>query len=134
MGLTFDTEAIRLITLFETISGVRVKDCLVDEGIVYFIVEEGRMGIAIGKEGDKIKRAEAVIGKRIKLFEFSEDLETFVKKLIPQTNSVRIDKDTIEIEVDRANKALVLGRDRKKLKLYRQILQRVHGPRELIVK
>ncbi|MGC8812500.1 MAG: NusA-like transcription termination signal-binding factor [Candidatus Aenigmatarchaeota archaeon] len=139
MSLTFDTETIRLITLFENLTGVRVRDCLVDKesNTVYFVIEEGMVGIAIGKNGSVVKNAEKVIGKNIKIFEFSKDLKTFVKKLIPQANEVKIKNEnnsiTIEVKVDKKEKPIVIGRDEKNLKILKQLFQRNHKVNNLIV-
>jgi N utilization substance protein A len=139
MSLTFDTETIRLITLFENLTGVRVKDCLIDKesNTVYFVIEEGMVGIAIGKNGSVVKNAEKVIGKNIKIFEFSKDLKTFVKKLIPQANEVKIKNDnnslTVEVKVDKKEKPIVIGRDEKNLKILKQLFQRNHKVNNLIV-
>ncbi len=139
MSLTFDTETIRLITLFENLTGVRVKDCLIDKenNTVYFVIEEGMVGIAIGKNGSVVKNAEKVIGKNIKIFEFSKDLKTFVKNLIPQANEVKIKNDnnliTVEVKVDKKEKAIVIGRDEKNLKILKQLFQRNHKVNNLVV-
>lgn len=139
MNLSFDTETIRLITLFENLTGVRVKDCLVDKenNTIYFVIEEGMVGIAIGKNGSVVKNAERIIGKNIKIFEFSKDLKTFVKKLIPQANEIKIKNDgdltTVEVKVDKKEKALVIGRDEKNLKILKQLFQRNHKVNDLIV-
>jgi len=75
MTITFTTETLRLLTLFENVTNVPVKDCFVDNGTVYFIVEEGKIGLAIGKGGTSIKKAEKVIGKKVKVFEYIPLLE-----------------------------------------------------------
>ena len=51
MPVTLDIETIRLVTLFENMTGAGVKDCLVDaeNRIVYFVIDEGQAGKAIGK-------------------------------------------------------------------------------------
>lgn len=138
MPVTFDTDTIRLITLFENITGAPVKDCLVDENIVYLVIDEGKVGIAIGKNGNSVKHAENIMGKMIKLFEYSSDLEKFVKNLIPQTNEVKIEnkegKIIVEIKVEKKDRALVIGRDSKNLKLFKEILHRNHKIDELIVR
>jgi transcription termination/antitermination protein NusA len=138
MPVTFDTDTIRLITLFENITGAPVKDCLVDENIVYLVIDEGKVGIAIGKNGNSVKHAEHIVGKMIKLFEYSSDLEKFVKNLIPQTNEVKIEnkegKIIVEIKVEKKDRALVIGRDSKNLKLFKEILHRNHKIDELIVR
>jgi len=138
MPVTFDTDTIRLITLFENITGAPVKDCLIDENTIYFVIDEGKVGIAIGKNGNSVKHAENIIGKTIKLFEYAPDLEKFVKNLIPQVTEVKIDnkegKIVVEIRVEKKDRALVIGRDSKNLKLFKEILHRNHKIDELIVR
>jgi len=138
MTVKFDTETIRLITFFENYTGVSVKDCLIDENCIYFIVEEGKVGIAIGKNGSSVKKVERMVGKGVKLFEFSNDLNVFVKKLIPQVNEITIrnenDKTIVDVKVEKKDKALVIGRDGKNLKLFKELLQRTHNINELIVR
>ncbi len=139
MVLIFDMETIRLITLFENLTGTTVKDCLIDDSknTVYFVVGEGKVGMAIGKNGDSVKNVENLIKKNIKLFEFSSDLNNFVKRLIPQTTEVKIrneDKVMVEVKVDRKDKAMIIGRDGRNLKLYKELLERSYGVNELIIR
>ena len=140
MTLLFDNDTIRLMNLFENITGAPVKDCLIDNenGIVYFVVVEDKVGVAIGKNGAAVKKAERMIGKSIKLFEYSKDLTSFVKKLVPQANGVKIrtedDKTIIEIKVDKKDKAMVIGRDAKNLKLFKELLQRNHNVGDIVVR
>ncbi|MBS3055669.1 MAG: NusA-like transcription termination signal-binding factor [Candidatus Aenigmarchaeota archaeon] len=140
MTLTFDNDTIRLMNLFENITGAPVKDCLIDNenGIVYFVIQEDKVGVAIGKNGAAVKKAERMIGKSIKLFEFSKDVTDFVKKLVPQATSIKIksedDKTVIEIKVDKKDKAMVIGRDARNLKLFKELLQRSHNVNDLIVR
>lgn len=141
MGITFDTNSIKLITFFESLTGVNVRDCLIDEksNTVFFVVEEGQIGLAIGKNGRSVRNAEKIIKKRIKVIEFSKDLSTFVRKVIPHVVDVTIrNKEnkttTVEVRVEKRNKAIVIGRDGKNLKLYRELLQRNFNVAELIIK
>ncbi len=131
MTITFDTETIRLLTLFENMTNAPVRDCFTDNGVVYYIVEEGKIGLAIGKNGNSIKNVERVVGKKIKVFEYSKDIEKFVKNLIPQCKEINVinDEDTIkvEIKVSKNDKGFVIGRGGEKIKIYKQILKRVHN-------
>lgn len=140
MSVEFDTETIRLITLFENITGAPVKDCLydMDSKIVHFVIDEGKVGIAIGKNGNSVKNAEKLIGKTIKLYEFSENMKTFIKNLIPQTSEIKIknenERTVVEIRVDKKSKAVVIGRDGKNLKIFRELLQRNHQVSDIVVR
>lgn len=140
MAITFDTNTIRLITIFENFTGAPVKDCLVDEAsnTVYFVVEEGKVGIAIGKNGNSVKNAEQMIGRSIKLFEFSNDVCLFVKKMIPQAKDVKIrnedERVIVEVSVDKIDKALVIGREGRNKTVFKEILKRNHDVDELIIR
>jgi N utilization substance protein A len=140
MQVTLDTETIRLITLFENLTGAGVRDCLVDNAasVVYFVIEEGEVGKAIGNNGSIVKKTENLIKKNIKLFEFSNDVERFVRNLIPQTNLVKLKnengRNVMDIWVNKRDKAVVIGRDGKNLKIFKELLQRNHDVSKVMVR
>jgi len=138
MTITFDTETIRLLTLFESMTNAPVRDCFIDNDVVYYIVEEGKIGLAIGKNGNSIKNVEKVIGKKVKVFEYSSKPEKFVKNLITQCKEINIINDKgmikVEIKVSRSDKGFVIGRGGEKIKIYKEILKRVHNISDLQVK
>jgi len=139
MTITFDTDTIRLITLFENMTGVGIKDCMVDDKNVYFVIDKEKIGLAIGKNGNKVKELERLIKKNVKIFEFSSDLATFVKNLIPNSIEIKIrseleNKNIVEIKVERGSRAIVIGREGKNIKLYKELLQRNHRIDDLILR
>ena len=138
MTISFDNETIRLITLFENITGAPVKDCLVDDKTIYYVVEKGTVGMAIGKEGSSVKSAEKIIGKSIKVFEFSSDVSEFVRKLIPQALEISIknqsEKTIVEVKVEKQAKAIIIGREGKNLKILKEIIQRCSNVDNVLVK
>jgi N utilization substance protein A len=136
--ITFNTETIRLLTLFENITDVPVRDCFTNKDVVYYIVDEGKIGLAIGKNGNSIKNVERVLGKRVKVFEFSKSPEKFIKNLIPQCREVEIVEDggtlRAEIKVGKRDKGFVIGRGGEKIKVYKEILKRVHNISDIQVR
>lgn len=140
MEITFDTDTIRLVALFENVTKAPVKDCFVNDSndTVYFIVDEGKIGLAIGKNGKSVKNIEHLIKKSVKVFEFSKDLVTFAKNLIPYVTGASVktkgNEIIVEVNVDKKNKAMVIGRDRKNLDLYKKVLMRTHGVTNIVVK
>jgi len=138
MTITFDTKTIRLLTLFENITNAPVRDCFMNNDVVYYIVEEDKIGLAIGKNGNSIKNVEKVIGKKVKVFEYSKNPERFVRNLIPQCKEVNLindkDKIKVEIKVNRTDKGFVIGRGSEKIKIYKEILKRVHNISDIQVK
>lgn len=128
------------MTFFEEVTGAPVKDCIIDEeaNVIYLVIEEGKIGIAIGKNGESVKHAEEVVKKSIKIFEFSNNLESFVKNLIPQMNEINVREEAngkiLEIKVNRNSKAMVIGREGKNIKIFKELLQRNHNISNLIIK
>lgn len=140
MAVKLDTESIRLITLFENLTGAGVRDCLMDNenNAVYFVIDEGEVGKAIGRNGSSVKHTERLIKKDVKVFEFSDNVEKFVKNLIPQLNSLKLKVDNgkivVDVWIDKKDKAIVIGRDGRNLKIYKELLQRNHDIREITVR
>jgi len=140
MKIKFDTETIRLITLFENVTGASVRDCLIDEKnkMVYFVIEEGDMGIAIGKNGSSVKNVEKIIGKSVKLFEFSKDIVKFIKAAVHGVTDIKIrnesEKVIVEIKVGKGNRALAIGRSGKNIKIVKDLIQRNYGINNLVVR
>ncbi|TAL47674.1 NusA-like transcription termination signal-binding factor [archaeon] len=138
MTLTLDTDAIRMMAFFENITGANVKDCIMDGTEICFLIDEGGMSIAIGKNGSSVKYAEKVLKKSVKLFEFSKDLNSFVKNMIPSATDVKIRNDengtSVEVRVDPRYKASVIGRGKKGMKLYEDLLKRNHQVDELVLR
>lgn len=81
MMIKLDTECIKYIGLFESLTGVVVKDCIVNGTKIMFIVKEGQAGIAIGKEGVNIKNLQNKINKKIEVIEFSQDPTKFITNI-----------------------------------------------------
>ncbi|MDH7477183.1 MAG: NusA-like transcription termination signal-binding factor [Candidatus Bathyarchaeota archaeon] len=83
-GIKFTSTEMRYIALFESITGASVKDCIVDEeqGRVIFIVNEGQVGVAIGKGGRNIRTLERMTGKKHEIIEYSEDPIQFIKNAL----------------------------------------------------
>jgi N utilization substance protein A len=110
--LKFTNEMIRYIGLFESLTGAAVKDCLLDDNeIITFIVDEGGMGLAIGKKGVNIKRVKKVLGKNLDILEFSKDPLQFTRNLISPTKPISVylsekssGEKVINIHIDKSQK------------------------------
>jgi|TARA_B100001964_G_C14233516_1_gene601263 N utilization substance protein A len=113
--IKYDINIMKYMSLFESLTGARVKDCIVNDGI-FFIVHENEMGKAIGKKGSNLKRVENTLKKKIKLAEFSSDLVQFVQNLIYPIKAKEIKEEedgTVTIYIDdRKTKGMLIGRDR----------------------
>jgi transcription termination/antitermination protein NusA len=134
MKVTLDQTTIQRMDLFHTLTGSNVVDCLAEDDYIYFVVAEGQYGLAVGKSGVKIKNAERVFKKPIKVFEFSEDLEIFIKNLVPDVQEITRNEKLIFIKVDAKNRAKVIGKAGKNIKIINKLLQRLFDVEELKIK
>lgn len=136
MTLMLDTETIRMINLFETITGVLVKDCLVFEptNTVYFIIEEGKTGAAVGRNGFKVKKLQGYLNKNVKIVEYSSNTKKFIKNLIPEAKEIEISGEKAIVTVEKVVKPKVIGREGRKLEFLKKILKRNTNIKELVVR
>ena len=131
---TYDTEMIRNINLFESITDVEVRDAIIKEEEAYFVVPEGKAGMAIGKGGKVVQKVQEKLGRDIKIYEYSDNLGKFINNLVPaDIRGVDIDGDKVEIDVPNNNKGRVVGKNGQKIDSIREILQRTHGVQEVKV-
>ena len=115
--LTMDQ--MRKISLFQKITKVTPRDCIDDEkqDRLIFVVNEGKMGLAIGKNGSNIKSLQNLLKRNIELVEYYNDPIKFLKNLLNAKliNEVKISKRAdgspqAIILVNPNNKGLVVGR------------------------
>jgi len=61
------TDQIKLMSLFQNVTGATARDCIEDEKLdrVIFVVNQGKMGLAIGKGGTTIRNLQNVIKKKL---------------------------------------------------------------------
>jgi len=121
----------KCIALFESLTGVVVKDCLISEGSMAFVVKEGQMGRAIGKGGESINRVrKAFAGKGVFVFESAKEERAFVENLfrpakIKDLNFREKDNARVAVvSVDSADRGIVIGREGERIKMARLLLLR----------
>ncbi len=124
MGVKLNTEHIRAVGTFEEITGVHVRDCLIDENCAYFLIEPGKMGLAIGKNGSTIKIVERTLGKSIKIFEYAETPEGLLRSMIPSIKTLDIKGDSVVITIPASERSTVIGRNGRNIKIVREFLKR----------
>jgi len=134
-------EEIKYITLFESMTGATVKDCVQEADTMGFLVKKGDMGLAIGKNGSNIERVKkALAGKGVWVMEFSEDPGEFVRNLFQPTRlkQVRIsDADsqkTLTIEVAKKDARRVIGQNGSRIKIAKRLAERYFAVDDIKVK
>ncbi len=128
--IKLDQETAGISYVMENISGARVKDCFQDDDTVYFIVAPGEIGKAIGKGGMNIRRVEQELHKKVRVVEFRERMEDFMKNIIyPVSVQDIVEEEKAIILKDNSSKTkgLLIGRGGKNLKFINRAVQRFFG-------
>ena len=101
------SDELRLMSLFQSITSVTARDCVVDDKMdrVIFIVNKGQMGLAIGKGGMTIRQLQNVVAKKVELVEYSDDASDFVRNIL---NSQMVNDVKITLRTDGSKQAVVL--------------------------
>ena len=131
--MRLNLQSIQQINLFENITGAKVKDCINDEELI-FIIEEGNIKRALGKDNANIKKLESLLKKNIKLIAYSRDVIKFVTNLIYPIKPDNIDlkDDVIYITINDAKlKGRVYGRGRERLKKLELIIKKYFNIKEI---
>ncbi len=112
-AIKLTTDQMRLMSLFQNVTGATARDCVEDEkqNRVIFVVNSGKMGLAIGKGGSHIKTLQNMVKKSVELVEFDEDPAVFLKNLL---NSKLVSEVKINKRLDGSSQAIVMVDPRKK--------------------
>ncbi len=72
-------EDLKLLTLFESITGVMPSDMILLEGGIVFLVDAPALGKAIGKKGANIQRLRIKLNKNVLVSQDNDEPESFVR-------------------------------------------------------
>ena len=130
MKITFDANSMKLMSMFESITLARVKDCFENKGQLVFVVEEGDIGKALGKKASNVKRIEDMLKKRIRIIEFSSEITKFVRNVIMpnKAEDITYTDGTITITpTDPKSRGFLIGRAAEILRNNEEIVKRYYS-------
>ncbi|MBA4454693.1 MAG: NusA-like transcription termination signal-binding factor [Nitrosopumilaceae archaeon] len=112
-SIKLTTDQMRMMSLFQNVTGATARDCVEDEkqDRVIFVVNTGKMGLAIGKGGIHIKSLQNIVKRNVELVEFDDDPAKFLSNLL---NSKLISEVKINKRSDGSKQAIVMVDPRKK--------------------
>jgi N utilization substance protein A len=137
--IKLSTEGLRYIALFEELTKATVKDCIIDDGRIIYVIKAGDMGAAIGRNGDHINRVKKAVDKHIDLVEYSDDPVAFIKNAfspvtVRTVNIVdRNNKRLAYVEVSNKDKGLAIGRNGKNIEKVKLVAKRHHDIDDVIL-
>jgi N utilization substance protein A len=118
--ITYNADLLKIMNLFETLTGTGLKDCFIDENtLLTFVVSDIEIGKAIGKNASNVKRIEALLKRKIKILAFNSQPVQFVRNLIYPVTDVDVelvDKTIIIKGHDGRTKGFLIGREQTNIK------------------
>jgi N utilization substance protein A len=125
-------EEMRLIALFENITGATANDCIIDSDRIIYLAKPGEMGLAIGTGGKNINMLRKMTGKPIEVVEFSETVDGLVRNCLApaKVKEIRItdrpDRKIVVVEVEPRDKALAIGKNGRTIDKTRMLAKRYY--------
>lgn len=141
-GIKLSNRELEFINLFELISSVKVKDCIIDDRFnrAIFLVEPTQVGLAIGKGGDKINAFKKLSSIDAEVLPYYEDLDKMVRScFMPyEVKDVKVTQNskgekTVLVYVSPKDKAKVIGSAGRNVVRARIVLQRYFDVKNVIV-
>ena len=129
MKIKFDMRLMKFMSLFQNITHSKIKDCIDDGEKLVFIVEQGELFRALGKNAANLKRLENKLKKKVRIIEFSPNKLSFIKKAIAplKVEDIEEDEETGVITLksnDTKTKGLLIGRAAKNLRNLEDLARR----------
>ncbi|MEM2918312.1 MAG: NusA-like transcription termination signal-binding factor [Candidatus Altiarchaeota archaeon] len=138
--IKLDANEIKYITLFESLTGAKVKDCVTEKNALGFLIEQGYMGLAIGKNGSNVSKVMKLTGRNIFVMEASDDLKKFLDNLFQplKIRNSRIFEDGKEkvaiLELNKKDRSKAIGQDGVRIKIAKKLAERHFGLNDIKIK
>jgi N utilization substance protein A len=130
--ITLSNETVQYINLASKYSGASIRDCVVEDDRVIFIVDKGHLGIAIGSKAKNLEKLRMLFKKIVKFVEFDEDKTRFIENLCRPYNIIKVTFDDnngegiARIEVNPRDKSKLIGKGGRNINMIRKMAQRHH--------
>lgn len=131
MAIELSDDARRLLALFEDVTDVAVRDCLiVDEyDLVAFVVPPAKMSEAIGPGGQTVERLEAKLDRSVTLVADADVAEDFVASALAPAAVLNVtisnNGDVVAyVEVAEEDRGVAIGKGGRNIDVARRLADR----------
>ncbi len=128
--IIYTGETLKLMSLFESLTRTRLKDCFTDNNdMMTFVVMNGEIGKAIGKNASNVKKLESMLNRKIKIVEFNSERVGFIRNLVNpiRPRNITENEGIITIESsDSKSRGLLIGRNASNLRNFETIAKKYY--------
>ncbi len=125
--MKYDTEALQFMNFFETVTHAKLKDCFEWNKFHVFVVEQGEVGKAVGKNGQTVNLLQNKLKKRVKIVEYSPELKTFINNVVSPLKLRDIKEENSIVSLvpqDTQTRSILIGRNASSLRELENIIKR----------
>ncbi|HWQ66352.1 MAG TPA: NusA-like transcription termination signal-binding factor [Methanospirillum sp.] len=141
MGVVLNEEMIALIARFEKLTGAGSRDVITDEenDRYIFIINNGEMGLAIGKQGANIRKASETLGRRCEVVEYSDDPSQFLRNCFHPAKATEIQysdyhgEQVAHVVIRDEDRGIAIGKAGKNLNRTKMLALREHNIGSIIL-
>ncbi|MBD3208842.1 NusA-like transcription termination signal-binding factor [Candidatus Woesearchaeota archaeon] len=130
-------ETMQLIKLFEQVTRARVKDLFHYRGRLTYIVEQGDLWKALGKNRANLLKLERLLNQRVKIVEYHPDKLQFIANLIHPLRIVDMNEDGDGVVTikgpDTKTKGLMIGARAQNLRATEDVVRTYFDCQEIKV-
>jgi len=124
---TINMQIMRYINILDRASHVKTSNCFIYNNTIFFAVSKFMISKAIGPNASNIRKIEEQTGKKIRIIEEPQGIESaerFISDIVAPVKfkSIEIKDKCIIITAGSSNKAALLGRNKRRFDELRQIL------------
>ncbi len=126
--ILLDTETLRFANLFQTVTGASLKDCIMTNNKITFIVKPGNGGKAIGRKGANVIQLQNKLNRKVEIVEFSNDIIHFATKILhpAKLTNCYISEDSIGNKILNITAETDKGLVKSKMKRALSLIQRYY--------
>ncbi|KAA0004154.1 MAG: NusA-like transcription termination signal-binding factor [Thermoplasmata archaeon] len=137
MKIKISQQEMHYMAIAEGLTRAPIIDCIERDNRITFIVAKGKLGKAVGKEANNIKKLEKFFRKEVRFVEYDDDKKQFIINLFKPFKVDRVvvdeEKNKVSVVVNERDKGKAIGKEGRNIKILREIAKRQHGIEELKV-
>lgn len=138
--IKLDADTLRLLTLFEHMTGAQVKDVVEESDRKTFLVDEGQVGKAVGRGAANLKRLRETLKMDVEIVGFATDKKKFVENIFHKfkVESVEFEEHhargtVARVKIAPEEKGKAIGKGGRNVALARTLAQRHAGLVDVVI-